>query len=411
LISAVFRARSGSRTIVLEQNDRAGAKLSLTGGGRCNILPSSLDASRFVTSSSRNSLARILRRWPLDEAVRFFSEDAGITLQPEEVTGKVFASADGAAGVTRRLVRMAEDGGASFHYRSKVADLEPLSSGWAVRLAGGGTIRANRVIVATGGRSWPGTGSGGWGFRIAARLGHKIRPVYPALVPLRSSDPAFDGLSGIVVGVVISSVFEGRPFRVEGPLLFTHRGFSGPAVMDASHAVTGVGEGGTPGVLSVCWGGPDEPGWESALLGGKGRVLGLLEKSLPSRLASVLMVKAGLEPSLSFADLDRGRRRALLNALVRFPLPVSGHCGWDEAEVTGGGVALEEVRPDTLESRLHPGLHFAGEVLDAFGPVGGYNLYWAWLSGFTPASAGTSQASAAGRPRLGRRQSPGRGGI
>lgn len=402
----MFRARSGSRTIVLEQNDRAGAKLSLTGGGRCNILPSSLDASRFVTSSSRNSLARILRRWPLDEAVRFFSEDAGIALQPETATGKIFASAGGAAGVTRRLVRMAEDAGASFRYSSKVAGLEPLSAGWAVRLAGGGTIRANRVIVATGGRSWPGTGSGGWGFRIADRLGHKVRPVYPALVPLRSSDPAFDGLSGIVAGAVISSVFEGRPFRVEGPLLFTHRGFSGPAVMDASHAVTGVAEGGTPGVLSICWGGLDEHGWESALLGGKGRVLGLLEKSLPSRLASVLLAKAGLEPSRSFADLDRGRRRALLNALVRFPLPVSGHCGWDEAEVTGGGVALEEVRPDTLESRLRPGLHFAGEVLDAFGPVGGYNLYWAWLSGFIPARAGRSH----GRKSVELR-SPGRGGI
>ncbi|MEN6310270.1 MAG: NAD(P)/FAD-dependent oxidoreductase, partial [Acidobacteriota bacterium] len=129
-------------------------------------------------------------------------------------------------------------------------------------------------------------------------------------------------------------------------------------------------------------------------------------KSLPSRLASGLMAKAGLEPSLSFADLDRGRRRALLNVLVRFPLPVSGHCGWDEAEVTGGGVALEEVRPDTLESRLHPGLHFAGEVLDAFGPVGGYNLYWAWLSGFTPARAGRSH----GRKSVELR-SPGRGGI
>lgn len=385
--------------MVLEQNDRAGAKLSLTGGGRCNILPSDLDASRFVTSSSRNSLAKILRRWSLDEVARFFSKDAGIALQPEEVTGKVFASADGAAGVARKLVRLAEDDGASFHYRSKVADLESISSGWAVCLAGGGTIRANRVIVATGGKSWPGTGSGGWGFRIAERLGHKVRPVYPALVPLRSSDSAFGGLSGIVVNVVISSVFEGAPFRVEGPLLFTHRGFSGPAVMDASHAVTGVGEGGTPGVLSVGWGGLDEPGWESALLGGKGRVLGLLEKSLPSRLASLLMAKAGLEPALTFADLDRGRRRTLLNALVRFPLPVSGHCGWDEAEVTGGGVVLEEVRPDTLESRINPGLHFAGEVLDTFGPVGGYNLYWAWLSGFAPAGTKTPRLSPSGSPR------------
>jgi hypothetical protein len=96
------------------------------------------------------------------------------------------------------------------------------------------------------------------------------------------------------------------------------------------------------------------------------------------------MERAGLQPAAPFSALDRDRRRNLLRVLSRFPLPVAGDCGWDEAEVTGGGVALEEVRPDTLESRLHPGLYFAGEVLDAFGPVGGYNLYWSWLTGAAP---------------------------
>ncbi len=386
LMAAVQSARSGSATLLLEQNDRPGAKLLITGGGRCNILPVRADPEVFVTSSSRNSLARITRGWSAEAAARFFTEEAGTSLEPEEGTGKIFAFPDGAAGVVRALVRLAGESGAGIRYRSRILDLEPSAGGWTLRMEGGCSVIAKRVVVATGGRSWPGTGSGGWGFRVAEKLGHTVRTVYPALVPLRSSDTGFSSLAGIVVQVAISSVFEGRPFVSTGPLLFTHRGFSGPAVMNASHAVTGAR--GVPAVLSVSWGGFGEDEWESVLLGGKGRIAGVLEKKIPSRLAAALMKAAGLEGASSFAELDRGRRLALRSVLSRMPLPVTGDCGWDEAEVTGGGVALEEVRPDTLESRLHPGLHFAGEVLDVFGPVGGYNLYWAWLTGFAAGRAG-----------------------
>lgn len=242
------------------------------------------------------------------------------------------------------------------------------------------------MVLATGGRSWPGTGSGGWGFTEATRLGHTVRPVYPALVPLLSGDPGFGALSGIVVEAAVSSVFEGRPFSVHGPLLFTHRGFSGPAVMNASHAVTGP----HAAVLSVSWGGLDRRGWEEILLAGRGLVRKALESRIPVRLAALLTERAGLDAAIRFADLSREGRMSLLAVMSSYPLPVSGNCGWDEAEVTGGGVALEEVDPAGMESRLHPGLHFAGEILDAFGPVGGSNLYWAWLTG---------RLAAAGRSR------------
>lgn len=380
-------------TVVLDLNDRPGAKLSLTGGGRCNILPAAFDPGAYVTSSSRNSLAKILRRWSPELAGSFF-EGSGVKPEPEEGTGKLFASSstDGAAFVVHTLVRIASDAGAVFMFRSRVIDVESSGGRWTVRLEGGGSVDARRIMIATGGRSWPGTGSGGWGFAMAARLGHRVRQVYPALVPLRSEDAGFARLSGIVVPAAISSRFEGRPFTVEGPLLFTHRGFSGPAVMDASHAVTGA-DGPSAGLL-VRWGGLDDAEWERTLLSGKGRIIGALGEHLPSRLAALLMERAGLRPEARFADLDRAGRLSLLTALTRFPLPVSGHCGWDEAEVTGGGVALEEVDPATMESRIRPGLHFAGEVLDAFGPVGGFNLYWAWLTGRMAERAGRSRKPA-----------------
>ena len=385
LMAAAALAGSGACVLVLDQNDRPGAKLSLTGGGRCNILPAAFDPSVFVTSSSRNSLAKILRGWSPDEARGFFEGEAGVAIEPEASTGKLFAFPGGAAAVAGALEGLAKRAGAVFRYRSRVSGMSPSDAGWTVSLEGGGSVESGRVVLATGGRSWPGTGSGGWGYAEAARLGHTVRPVYPALVPLLSGDPGFGSLSGIVVGAAVSSVFEGRPFSVRGPLLFTHRGFSGPVVMDASHAVTGS----TGAALIVSWGGLDRKAWDEVLLAGRGLVRRALEPRIPSRLTTLLVERAGLPPSIRFADLGREARMSLLAVLSAYPLPVSGHCGWDEAEVTGGGVALEEVDPATLESRLHPGLHFAGEVLDAFGPVGGFNLYWAWLTG----------RLSAGRPR------------
>lgn len=387
-MAAALLASPATGVLVLDQNDRPGAKLSLTGGGRCNILPVAADPSAFVTSSSRNSLAKILRGWSPEEARSFFSREAGIGIEPETSTGKLFAVPGGAPAVTGALEGLARRAGAVFRYRSRVSGILPSERGWTVSLEGGESVESGRVVLATGGRSWPGTGSGGWGFAEAARLGHTVRPVYPALVPLLSGDPGFGSLSGIVVEAAISSVFEGRPFSVRGPLLFTHRGFSGPAVMDASHAVTGP----LSAPLSVSWGGLDRKAWEDVLLTGRGWVRKALESSIPSRLAALLLERAGLGGAIRFADLSREGRMSLLAVLSAYPLPVSGSCGWDEAEVTGGGVALEEVDPASLESRLHPGLHFAGEILDAFGPVGGSNLYWAWLTGRLPA-AGRSRRS------------------
>jgi predicted flavoprotein YhiN len=121
--------------------------------------------------------------------------------------------------------------------------------------------------------------------------------------------------------------------------------------------------------------------WDEALRSGRGRVLSLLRQKLPERLAALLMEEAGLDPALGFSELKREGRRNLVAALADYPLPVEGTQGWTRAEVTAGGVSLEDVRSDTLESRIAPGLFFAGEMLDAFGPVGGYNLYWAFLTG------------------------------
>jgi hypothetical protein len=243
--------------------------------------------------------------------------------------------------------------------------------GWEARGGDGGCVSADRLILATGGCSWPQTGSDGLGFRLARSLGHRVRTVSPALVPLVSCDPRWTDLAGITVEVTIRTP-DGRHVST-GNLLVTHATFSGPAVLDASHA---WGQG-----LRVQWCGLDAPAWSEALQQGRGRVLSLVRREIPERLAIFLMGEAGLGRGAEFADLSRDLRIRLVEMLAACPLPVSGPDGWDRAEVTSGGVALEDLRSDTLESRIASGIFMAGEMLDAFGPIGGYNLYWAFLTG------------------------------
>jgi predicted Rossmann fold flavoprotein len=179
----------------------------------------------------------------------------------------------------------------------------------------------------------------------------------------------------------------------QGGFLFTHRGYSGPAVLDISHvAVRSTFEGGQRPVVSVSWTSLDEGTWEEALRGGSGPVLGALRQHIPERLALTLLEELGLSAA-RLDQLRREDRRRVLEALTNYRLPWSGHEGYRVAEVTGGGVALGEVNPATLESRNHPGLYLCGEMLDAFGPIGGYNFLWAWVTGkIAGLAAGGSKA-------------------
>jgi predicted Rossmann fold flavoprotein len=254
--------------------------------------------------------------------------------------------------------------------------------------------------VATGGLSVPNTGSDGLGLRELARLGHTMHPVYAALTPLTSADSSFGALSGVSLPVTLSVRDDAakRSATARGGFLFTHHGYSGPAVLDVSHvAVRSRDESPAPARVTVKWTdlGPDE--WEAALRPQANRtVTGALRAMLPDRLAALLLTLAGVDPTRSLAELRREERRRLIDTLVSGELPWTGDEGYKKAEVTGGGVSLAEVDPRTMESRRHPGLFICGEVLDAFGPVGGYNFLWAWATG---RAAGLGAAGLGSIPR------------
>jgi hypothetical protein len=370
--------------VLLERTRDGGRKILVSGGGRCNVLPSAVDASRFVTDSSPNTLRKILSSWPLPEQRRFFEEEAGIPLALEPETGKLFPVSNSSRQVRDGLLALARRRGAEIRFDALVEDLAPPGDDrpWTVRLAGGETLAASAVIVATGGLSLPGTGSDGTGFAIVRRLGHTVHPTYPALTPLTLDPPRYAPLAGISRTVTLRAPRPQRTATAHDGFLFTHRGYSGPAVLDLSHlAVRSRLAGGAPQPFFAQWTEMDDDAWDRLLRESTGTVIALLRRHLPDRLAEALLADAGVDGLRGLAQLRREERRRLAEALGRHPLPWTGDEGYRKAEVTGGGVALSEVDPRTLESRLHPGLFLCGEILDAFGPIGGYNFLWAWATG------------------------------
>lgn len=383
LLAAITAASAGRRVLLLERTRDGGRKILVSGGGRCNVLPSQLEPARFVTDSSPNTLRKMLLSWQLAEQRRFFEEEVGLDLVLEPETGKLFPASNSARQVRDGLVALARRRGVEIRFEVLVDALTPRPDGsWLIGLRGGGEIRAASVIVATGGKSLPGTGSDGLGFELVRGLGHAIHPTYPALTPLTAEPPRHAELAGVSLDVTITAPGPGKGFTTRGGFLFTHRGYSGPSVLDISHlAVRSLLNGGVRQPLLVQWTDLDPAAWDRALREGSGSVAAPLRRHLPDRLADALLAEAGVDPARPIHQLRREERLRLVELLTRYPLPWTGDEGYRKAEVTGGGVALSEVDPRRLESRLRPGLFLCGEILDAFGPIGGHNFAWAWATG------------------------------
>lgn len=378
LTAAIFAARAGVPVTLLETRPQPGAKIRVSGGGRCNVLPSRVSLDDFHTSGSRNAMRNILFSWPLDEVRAFFEDDLGIPLKVE-ATGKVFPRSNKSRDVVDALLNALDESGAVLHAPFRVESIDARDDGFAVSGAGE-TLHCSHLVLATGGLSLPKSGSDGAGMEMTLRMGHTRVPTYPALVPLLTRDTRWHGLSGVSVPVWISVESDGKPVEQRsGDFLFTHRGFSGPVVLDVSYHVTS--QGGDVSLL-VHWGGRNVGDWDHAIRnGGRATVSSLLRRYLPDRLTEALMQRAGANPSWKVSELKRDARLRLVETLSRYRLPVSGNEGYATAEVTGGGLPVGEVKPATLESRIVPGLYLCGEILDVTGRIGGYNFLWAWVTG------------------------------
>jgi predicted Rossmann fold flavoprotein len=382
LMAAIFAASRGHRVIVLETTADGGRKILISGGGRCNVLPRALEPDRFVSDSPRPLVRRLLRSWPLEGQLAFFERDLGIPLKLEIESGKYFPVSDRARDIRDGLLAHAQHAGVEFRFNTRLTDLNRREDGWSAHTTTG-TIDADAVILATGGRSVPATGSDGVGLDLVARLGHTVHPTYPALTPLVCDPAPHAALSGISLDVRIRAKWQGKTIESHGGFLFTHRGYSGPAILDVSHVAvrSRPADAADRASIRIRWCELDADSWAKELGDSRGLILTTVSRQLPARLAERLLVEAGVPEDRRAATLTRAERLSLIDRLTSFELPWTGDEGYKKAEVTGGGVALDEIDPRTLESRAAPGLYLCGEILDAFGPIGGHNFSWAWATG------------------------------
>jgi len=385
LMAAIHAGRAGAgRVVLLESAKRPGAKILVAGGGRCNVTHHEVTERDFAGSTPA-AIRKVLRRFDVPATLEFF-RGIGVELKREE-TGKLFPTTDDAATVLEALLRAAREAGAGLRAGCRVEEVR--RDGGAFRVTGAwGVLEAGRVVISTGGRSLPKSGSDGHGFEIARSLGHSItRLVTPALVPLTLPGGHFvTQLSGLSAEATLTlrSGSGKEIVSVTGSTLCTHFGLSGPAVLDISrhylHALAA-----DPGVaITVSWlPGETAKSVDAGLLAlGAASAGRHLASRLPERLARALCDAAGVDPSAPGRAMTRERRRALAIAVTATPLPVTGDRGYTHAEATAGGVPLAEIRLDTMESRVCPGLHLCGEICDVDGRIGGFNFQWAWSSGY-----------------------------
>ncbi len=391
LLAAIRAAEAGAKgVVVLEAAAQPGRKILVSGGGRCNVLPMEEAPERFVSAAPPRVVGRYLARVSLVDQREFFEDLLGGPLREEAEGRKLFPPSNRAKDVRDALVARAAAVGAEIRTGAVVREVGRTAGGFSIRLADGPDVAAPRVILATGGLSVLGGGADGGGFAWAEALGHTLVPTYPALVPLTGEAPAHHALAGVSTNARVTARSGAERAVSEGGFLFTHKGWSGPSVLDVAHVVARSG-----GAAEVTVSFDGDGDWDSRLVAGARAgvsLFNLLRRSsssslsLPDRLISLILETAGVADQ-PLARLTKDARRSVVSALMAFALPAAGTEGYRTAEVTLGGVDTRALSSSTMESRSEPGLYFIGEVVDVTGWLGGYNFQWAWASGVAAGNA------------------------
>lgn len=386
LMAGIFAGRTTPhrRIMIFDGAKKPGAKILVAGGGRCNVTHDVVDSSAYA-GASPNAIKKVLRRFDVPQTIAFFRE-IGVELKREE-TGKLFPTTDDAHTVLDALMNAARRANVVFRTPYRVQKIEKLTDGFCIS-GEWGEMQAQSVILATGGKSLPKTGSDGRGYELVKSLGHTLTPrIFPALVPLTlPKDHFICGLSGITLPTTLDlrSSTGKRLMSFTDSTLCTHFGLSGPSVLDMSRYFIDARYEDFGAALTINWL-PDktmEQVDNEILAAGRIALLKMLSGDLPERLIRALCTEADLEAGMPADQLTRDKRKALAKLLTQTPLPITGNRGFTYAEVTAGGVPLTEIRLETMESRFCPGLYLCGEICDVDGRIGGYNFQWAWSSGY-----------------------------
>lgn len=422
LCAAIRAAEQGARVLVVEKNRRPGVKILMSGGTRCNLTnarglrslrgisgpidpaydPREALGTRSIQQAfgaNGKFLGPALKALSVEDSVALF-ENEGVATKIEG-NGKVFPASDRAVDVLDALLARLRRSGAALRCESPVGTIEAADGGFVVGQPDG-AVTARRVVVAVGGLSYPGCGTTGDGYGIARRFGHRIVETRPALVPIRVAADWVAGLKGLTIPDVVASVVDAtgaKHLERREALLFAHFGLTGPSILDVSRAVARDDTGALS--LALDFLPPLKPEALDQQLQQAGRVgrrpvVNLLPDAIPRRLGDALLRAADVPVTRTGPELTREERKRVVAACKDLRLPVAGTLGFAKAEVTSGGVALDEVDPATLESLLRPGLHFAGEVLDLDGLIGGYNFQAAWSTGWLAGDVAARASASAG---------------
>ena len=394
LAASIFAAEAAAksdraqRIVLLDGMKTIGAKILVSGGGRCNVTHEAVILTDYF--GNRRIIKNVLAAFSVEQTVKWFAS-LGVELKREE-TGKLFPVTDNARTVLNALVDRCHALDVAIRPDHRVTSIESrggLGAGFVLHHTHG-TLHVKKVILATGGRSIPKSGSDGFGYELARRLSHRVTATVPALVPLVLDDQMFHKtLAGLSHNVELTTVVKDCVVdRRTGSLLWTHFGISGPVVMDASRFWTLAHETGE----SLDLYGNFIPGKTQEQVGrwfmdqATGTPRRSLTKTLaqlvPERFAEALCLHIKCDSQKAIAQLLRKDRAHLIEALTKFRLPVQQDRGWNYAEVTAGGVPLEEINFRTMESKLVPDIYLIGEILDCDGRIGGFNFQWAWATGF-----------------------------
>ncbi len=387
LMAGISAAKTGASTLVLEKNRKPGVKILMSGGTRCNITHNT-DNRGIVKAFGNNGkfLHSPLAAFSVEETIRFFNL-AGVETKIED-TGKIFPVSNKAIHVLDALLNELKNNHAILSIETPVTAIESYDLGFLLHTPAK-TFHAKKIILTTGGLSFPGCGTTGDGYAFAKKFGHSINDTQPALAPLKTLEKWVHDLSGVTIAdVQVKACLNDKVLMEDrGSFLFTHFGLSGPVILNISKALNSLPNFNHSFLKLDFLPTLKEEELENRLqkiaaTDGKKLLSIALSDELPRRLLDILFAHLGLPSDKKCAGLSKLERKAITSKIKSTTVPISGTLGYAKAEVTSGGVNLDEVNSKTMESKLKKNLYFAGEILDLDGPIGGFNFQAAWSTGF-----------------------------
>lgn len=394
MFAAIWAARNGHSVSLYEKNEKAGKKLFITGKGRCN-LTNDCDIDTLFSSVVSNSrfLYSSFYGFTNQDVIDFF-ENIGVPVKTER-GGRVFPASDHSSDVIKGLLREMERLKVKVHFHAEVKEAEARNGAfYRLVLSDGRKIEGDACIVATGGLSYPSTGSTGDGLRFGEKMGHTAVPCLPSLVPIEVKEPWVQELMGLSLKNVKAAVFDGRKklFEDFGEMLFTHYGVSGPLILSASSYIgkklsEKARSGETLGLSIDLKPALDMEALDRRVLrdfeeNQNRQFKNSLGKLFPAKLIPVMTELSGISPEKKVNVISKEERAQFVKLIKHFPMTLTRLRDYDEAVITKGGIRTKEIDPGTMESRLIKGVYFVGEVLDLDGLTGGFNLQIAWSTAY-----------------------------